>query len=106
MTLPTDGRVAPAGLAVVIECDIQEAYVLSSSMSVRERSAYEYRFGRISGSPQFHHRTTWIDYLLRGNVRGQTEWWYHRDGCGKWFLVERDTDQHCAQSRLAGGLSA
>ncbi|HEY9734739.1 MAG TPA: sarcosine oxidase subunit delta [Trichocoleus sp.] len=35
----------------------------------------------------------WTDYLyLRQNRRGlQLEWWYHRNGCQSWFLVERDT---------------
>jgi len=35
----------------------------------------------------------WGQYLYgRRNVAGmQTEWWYHRLGCGRWFLAERDT---------------
>jgi heterotetrameric sarcosine oxidase delta subunit len=29
---------------------------------------------------------------FRDNVAGvQREWWYHRVGCGLWFLAERDT---------------
>jgi sarcosine oxidase subunit delta len=29
---------------------------------------------------------------FRRNVAGvQREWWYHRSGCGAWFLAERDT---------------
>jgi len=37
--------------------------------------------------------TAWGQYLYgRRNVAGvQTEWWYHRLGCGRWFLAERDT---------------
>jgi len=33
------------------------------------------------------------DYVyLRDNVAGrQREWWQHRQGCGEWFLAERDT---------------
>jgi heterotetrameric sarcosine oxidase delta subunit len=33
------------------------------------------------------------DYIyFRRNVAGvQREWWYHRQGCGTWFLAERDT---------------
>jgi sarcosine oxidase subunit delta len=33
------------------------------------------------------------DYVyFRDNVAGmQREWWYHRVGCGLWFLAERDT---------------
>ena len=35
----------------------------------------------------------WADYLfMRKNTLGvQTEWWYHRAGCGRWFLAERHT---------------
>jgi sarcosine oxidase subunit alpha len=35
----------------------------------------------------------WADYLyMRRNELGlQTEWWYHRQGCGRWFLAERHT---------------
>ena len=29
---------------------------------------------------------------FRRNVAGvQREWWFHRSGCGAWFLAERDT---------------
>jgi sarcosine oxidase subunit delta len=33
------------------------------------------------------------DYVyFRNNVAGvQREWWYHRVGCGLWFVAERDT---------------
>ena len=33
------------------------------------------------------------DYVyLRRNVAGvHREWWYHRSGCGLWFLADRDT---------------
>jgi heterotetrameric sarcosine oxidase delta subunit len=33
------------------------------------------------------------DYVyFRDNVAGvQREWWYHRIGCGVWFVAERDT---------------
>jgi sarcosine oxidase subunit delta len=30
--------------------------------------------------------------FFRENANGwQTEWWFHRDGCGEWFLAERHT---------------
>jgi sarcosine oxidase delta subunit len=29
---------------------------------------------------------------MRDNKLGwQKEWWYHRHGCGRWFLAERHT---------------
>ena len=35
----------------------------------------------------------WIDYVfLKENRKGKhVEWWYHKNGCRRWFLVERDT---------------
>jgi len=30
--------------------------------------------------------------FFKNNVAGvHREWWYHRHGCGTWFLAERDT---------------
>jgi sarcosine oxidase subunit delta len=45
---------------------------------------------RPTGRPSLRALT---DYLyFRDNVAGvQREWWTHRDGCGEWFLAERDT---------------
>lgn len=35
----------------------------------------------------------WADYVyMRDNKWGvQKEWWYHRQGCGLWFIAERHT---------------
>src|SRR5438477_11703265 len=35
----------------------------------------------------------WSAYLYeRANLAGpQSEWWYHRHGCKRWFVAERDT---------------
>lgn len=59
------------------------------------RSAYEFRFGgelRRRPSSQASD-AEFTDYFYnRANLNGvQTEWWYHRDGCGKWLVAERDT---------------
>lgn len=59
------------------------------------RSAYEFRFGgevRPRPTPQASHEA-WMNYVYnRANVNGlQKEWWYHREGCGQWLVVERDT---------------
>jgi heterotetrameric sarcosine oxidase delta subunit len=60
-----------------------------------ERSAYDFRFGgealtrpSLDASSQ-----DWVHYFyFRKNEAGvQREWWYHRLGCRKWFLAERDT---------------
>lgn len=59
------------------------------------RSVYEFRFGGewlnrpLPSAPD----RDWLGYLYnRENVNGvQKEWWFHRDGCGQWFVAERDT---------------
>jgi sarcosine oxidase subunit delta len=58
------------------------------------RSAAEFRYGgehRLR--PQSADQREWADYVyIRENRPGlQTEWWYHRMGCRRWFLVRRDT---------------
>lgn len=39
---------------------------------------------------------TWTDYLYkRDNTLGvQTEWWFHRLGCRRWFLARRETSSN------------
>ena len=60
------------------------------------RNASEFRYGgEYNPRPAPSSSATdneWTRYLyLRQNSMGvQTEWWYHRSGCGMWFLVERD----------------
>lgn len=45
---------------------------------------------RPTGKPTQRELSEYI--YLRQNVAGiQREWWYHRVGCGEWFLAERDT---------------
>ncbi len=60
-----------------------------------ERDASEFRFGGEltarpgpAAAPQ-----EWTGYLyMRRNEAGpQTEWWFHRHGCRRWFLASRDT---------------
>ena len=65
------------------------------------RDVYEFRFGGehqqrpTPGAP----RDAWVSYLyLRANEAGlQREWWYHRLGCGLWFLALRDTRTNTVQ---------
>ena len=55
---------------------------------------YEFRYGGESRRrPQPDApRKAWVEYLyLRTNEPGmQREWWFHRMGCGTWFLATRD----------------
>ena len=60
------------------------------------RNVGEFRYGGAQNprpaDPAADDRA-WAAYLyLRENRSGlQTEWWYHRAGCGLWFLADRDT---------------
>jgi len=70
-----------------------------------KRDGYEFRFGgeergqrpcaaRLNSSKSRDILPReWSDYVrLRSNVGSlQEEWWYHREGCGTWFTIQRDT---------------
>jgi sarcosine oxidase subunit delta len=58
------------------------------------RPVTEFRYGgerRVS--PQTSDHREWAHYLYaRSNKLGvQSEWWYHRLGCQRWFLAQRHT---------------
>lgn len=61
------------------------------------RNVQEFRYGGEYHPRPAHPQTTddaaWSAYLyMRRNRLGpQKEWWYHRAGCGLWFLAERHT---------------
>jgi sarcosine oxidase subunit delta len=61
------------------------------------RNVSEFRYGgEVNARPKdpaAADEHAWNDFLfMRNNVSGlQTEWWLHRNGCGLWFLAERDT---------------
>lgn len=61
------------------------------------RNASEFRYGGEYNprpkQPTAAGDAEWTDYVyMRHNRMGvQTEWWFHRDGCGLWFLAERHT---------------
>jgi len=61
------------------------------------RNVAEFRFGGETNprpaDPSALSDEAWADFVyLRRNAMGaETEWWYHRAGCGLWFLAERDT---------------
>ena len=61
------------------------------------RNSSEFRYGgeynpRLKNMKEITN-DEWTDYVfLRENKLGvQKEWWYHRAGCGVWFLTERHT---------------
>jgi sarcosine oxidase subunit delta len=59
------------------------------------RDVNEFRFqGEVTRRPPAEPTLRALtDYVyFRDNVAGvQHEWWYHRTGCGVWFIAERDT---------------
>ncbi|MBI4530400.1 MAG: sarcosine oxidase subunit delta [Candidatus Latescibacteria bacterium] len=65
------------------------------------RSVYEFRFGgEVHGRPsQTAPSQEWAQYsYMRQNTAGpQREWWFHRFGCRKWFLVVRDATTNVVQ---------
>ena len=72
------------------------------------RDVYEFRWGgEQSRRPEPDSPPeTWSRYLyLRNNEAGpQREWWYHRSGCRRWFLGERDTrSNEVARTFFVGG---
>ncbi|MFQ5795913.1 MAG: sarcosine oxidase subunit delta [Candidatus Bipolaricaulia bacterium] len=55
--------------------------------------------GEVNPRPQAGEQLSdieWVEYLyMHDNPLGMIqEWWYHRAGCGEWFLVKRHTRTH------------
>ncbi len=61
------------------------------------RNAYEFRYGGEEKGPypwgQNPDPAQWCRYVHMNSCTAgvQQEWWYHRDGCAKWFTIFRDT---------------
>lgn len=61
------------------------------------RNSLEFRYGGEynprPSEPKEVPEAVWTEYMyMRNNRWGvQKEWWYHRAGCGLWFLAERHT---------------
>jgi len=62
------------------------------------RSASEFRYGGavLSRPKEDQGDHAWLEYVfLRSNLQGlQTEWWFHRLGCQRWFRLERNTQNN------------
>ena len=62
-----------------------------------KRNGYEFRFGSEEKGPRPEEADltpeAWCDYVhMNKSVAGvQKEWWFHRDGCGSWFTIYRNT---------------
>jgi len=67
------------------------------------RNLNEFRYGGEQRPPPAQEGIglkDWGAYLYRRrNPRGVLhEWWYHRLGCGVWFIAERHTQTHALHS--------
>ena len=62
------------------------------------RDVYQFRFGGEVQSRPLPEApdVEWSAYrYLRENAAGvEREWWFHRDGCRRWFQAERDTREN------------
>jgi len=66
------------------------------------RNVSEFRYGgeaRKRPNPNAVSPAEWADYVyMRDNPLGMVrEWWYHRQGCGQWFIAERHTKTHTVE---------
>jgi sarcosine oxidase subunit delta len=75
--------------------------ILLTCPNCGERNVAEFRFGgeyksRPANPEDSASDAAWTEYLyFKQNKQGvQKEWWYHRAGCGLWFLAERHTKTH------------
>lgn len=85
--------------------------ILLTCPNCGERNAAEFRFGGEYNArprnPDTVSNEEWVDYLyLKENKLGvQKEWWYHRAGCGLWFLAERHTKTQVVEKTYLWGPS-
>lgn len=68
-----------------------------------KRNGYEFKFGGEEKGPRPEEKDltpeAWCDYVhMNKCVAGiQEEWWFHKDGCGSWFKIHRDTTTNLEQ---------
>jgi sarcosine oxidase subunit delta len=71
-----------------------------------KRGGYEFRFGGEDKGPRPAETDlsseSWVEhYHCNDNVAGvQKEWWYHKDGCGTWFTIHRNTNTNLQVDEL------
>ncbi len=65
-----------------------------------KRNSQEFRYGGEYNprpkNPLEQSDAAFAEYVyMRDNRQGEhVEWWYHRAGCGLWFLARRDTQSN------------
>jgi sarcosine oxidase subunit delta len=73
--------------------------ILLNCPNCGKRNISEFRYGgELNIRPESGKTTPsqWNSYLyIRDNILGsQKEWWFHRQGCMRWFIAERHTKTH------------
>ena len=72
-----------------------------------KRNGYEFKFGGEEKGPRPEEKDltpeAWCEYVhMNKCVAGvQEEWWFHKDGCGSWFKISRDTTTNLEQPAKA-----
>ena len=62
-----------------------------------KRNGYEFRYGGQDNGPPddlpYVSPVQWVTYVHLSDCSPvvKKEWWFHRDGCGIWFTLFRDT---------------
>src|SRR5581483_11665749 len=91
-------RSAPSRYYPIIQNVVAESAIVSFLLECPNcglRDVNEFRFqGELTRRPGANATLRELtEYIyFRENVAGiQREWWYHRLGCGLWFIAERDT---------------
>lgn len=62
-----------------------------------KRNGYEFRYGGEDKGPRPEEegldKRSWCDFVHMNTCKIGVvkEWWFHRDGCGSWFVTHRDT---------------
>lgn len=69
-----------------------------------ERNVSEFRYGGEynprPAKPLEANDADWADFIfMQKNKLGvQKEWWFHRSGCGSWFMAERHTNSNAVEA--------
>jgi sarcosine oxidase, subunit delta len=89
-----DGRLAMASRPSSAVLKQDKAMFQIECPNCGVRGAGEFRYGgEVNARPDGGDEREWAAYLYaRQNVLGaQSEWWFHRMGCRRWFLARRHT---------------
>lgn len=73
-----------------------------------KRNGYEFRYGGEEKGPRPEEdgldKRSWCEYVHMNSCKVGVvqEWWCHRDGCGSWFTIFRDTARNIEMESAEG----